>query len=220
LLGNRAYVASMAADWKSAIRYNLDAIALGEKVAPGSPVVNVALGNVCLWMNRANESASAYPYCANALERDLKSHGARSHFVGDDYTDLSRVELVLNRPAEALADAVRAVDVYEGSADGPALAQALDALGAAQIALGRSRVAVSTLERALELAVHSARASASSAECVADIEGHLAQALWNSGERSPRVDSLVRESLETYRRVDPQSHRLRDMEQWAAARSL
>jgi tetratricopeptide (TPR) repeat protein len=190
----------MSFDFKSAAAFAIQAVRLGEKVAPGDPVTNVSQTNACDTLAHLGDAARALPYCDLANAGLLKAFGPDSAHTAEAHNAKGTALLVLERYPEAVAEYEETVRIYEkiGAAKHRTVAGAFGGIGRAQLAMGQPRRAVATLERALAIAETIELNTPYDKVIGAEVRFALARALAASGGASARIDQLANASAETY----------------------
>jgi tetratricopeptide (TPR) repeat protein len=218
-LNKLSYIATLSFDYRSAAAFAIQAVRLGEKVAPGDPVTNVAQTNACEALARSGDAAGALPYCDLGIVGVLKAFGPDSDYTASAHDAKGTALLALERYPEAVAEYEETVRIYEkiGAAKHPAVAGALGGIGRAQLAMGQPRRAVATLERALAIAetieLHTPYEKAMGAE----VHFALARALASSGGAPDRIDQLASASAEVFRSLGLEQ-RAREVADWSGTR--
>jgi tetratricopeptide (TPR) repeat protein len=197
---NRAYIASVSLDFKSDAALSIQAVRLGEKMAPGHPMTSVARVNACEALTRTGDAAGALPYCDLATEGMLKAFGPDSRHTTEAHYEKGAALLALERYPEAVAEYEETIRILEkiGAGKDPTVAGAFGGIGRAQLAMGQPRRAVATLERALAIAETIELNTPYDKVIGAEVRFALARALASSRGAPARIDELARASAEVF----------------------
>nr|WP_255653135.1 tetratricopeptide repeat protein [Myxococcus sp. XM-1-1-1] len=177
-----------------ALPYLHQAITLEERaMGPDSATLSYPLNNLATALESLGRFSEARPLRERALALDLKTHGATHPETAADWALLAQLALSEGRTRDAVELARSSVNAYEAFQKGhPDQAAPLTTLGLAQLALGRTREARATLERALTL-----RATTPGlGEDLAATRFALARAL--GAAESSRARSLAQQALGFY----------------------
>jgi tetratricopeptide (TPR) repeat protein len=216
-LNNRAYIAGVSLDFKSAGALSIQAARLGEKVAPGNLATTVAQGNACEALARSGDPAGALPYCDLAITGMLKAFGPDSDNTAEAHYAKGIALLALERYPDAVAEYGEAVRVFEkiGATKHPTVAGALGGMGRAQLAMGQRHSAVATLERALGIAGSIELSTPDDKVIGAEVRFALAQALASSGAAPARIGELASASAAVYESLGLEQQ-AREVTEWSA----
>jgi tetratricopeptide (TPR) repeat protein len=199
-LNTLSYIAALSLDYESAAAYAIQTVRLGEKVAPGDPVTNVAQANGCEALARTGNAAEALSYCDLAIAGLLEAHGPDSEHTAEAHYAKGAALLALERYPEAVAEYEETVRIYEkiGAPKHRTVASALGGMGRAQLAMGHPRRAVAALERALAIAETIELNTPYDKVIGGEVRFALARALATSGGAPARIDQLASASAEVY----------------------
>jgi tetratricopeptide (TPR) repeat protein len=215
----RAYVAGLALDYKTAADVSVQAVRLGEKVAPEDLGTTVARTNACELLARTGDAAAALPYCDLGVAGMRKVLGPDSGGTAEAHYTKGTALLALERYPEAVAEYEETVRVYgkAGAANHPTVVGALGGIGRAQFAMGQPRRAVATLERALAIAETIELNAPYDKVIGAEVRFALARALASSGGAPARIDQLASASAAVYESLglEPQAREVAD---WSITR--
>jgi tetratricopeptide (TPR) repeat protein len=217
---NRAYVAALSFDYKSAAAFAIEAVRLGEKVAPGDLGMNVARLNACDALARTGNAAGALPYCDLATAGILKALGPDGDGTAEAHYAKGTALLALERYPEAVAEYEETVRIYEkiGAGKHPTIVGALGGMGRAELAMGQRRRAVATLERAVAIADKIELNTPNDKVLGAEVRFTLARALASSGGAPARIDELASASAEVYQGLGLEQ-RAREVTDWSGMRA-
>jgi tetratricopeptide (TPR) repeat protein len=220
-LNNLAYIAGMSFDYKTAAAFAVQALRLGEKVAPGDSGTTIARLGACASLARTGDAAGALPYCDLAIAGALKAFGPDSDGTADSHDSKGAALLALKRYPEAVAEYEEAVRIFErmGATKRPTVVSALGGIGRAQLAMGQARRAVATLERALAIADTIELNTPNDKVLGAEVRFALARALASSGGAPARIDQLASASAEVYESLALEQQ-AREVTDWSATRAL
>jgi tetratricopeptide (TPR) repeat protein len=152
-LNKRAHIAGLYSDYETSGALSIQALRLGEKVAPGDFGTTIAQINACDSLAHTGDPVRALPYCDLGVAGMLKAFGADSDYTAEAHDSKAGALLALERYPDAIAEYAEVVRVFEKlGAASPTTVGALGGIGRAQLALGQTRSAVATLERALAMA--------------------------------------------------------------------
>jgi tetratricopeptide (TPR) repeat protein len=206
-LQNRAFVLAEADDPGGAIVFTRQAIAIAEKSSPDSPLLPVLYGNAGDELNGIHDYAGAFDAGTKAIALGLRLYGPERAKMLILLTHINLAEALrgMGRNDEAIIHASETLTGLEGLPPGgratPELV-ALVELGIAELRVGRTRDAAASLERAVSLANNpDLEKSAQVDGNLVDARFYLAQALWQLGQRTPRVRELAEAALATSRRL-------------------
>ena len=218
-LTTRSYIAGQANDVAHELEYALDAVALGERVAPDHFKLASAHLNACDARVRLRDFEAALTDCDQAVSASRRVYG-ESGYLSLSYTNLGDALLGLGRNDDAVSayeEAIRIIADMKRKAGAPddlASATALAGLGAARLRQGRAADARPLLEQALEVGDRLYSGSAEDDLQLGKTCYALAQALWDTGVRAPRVTDLATRAVESYRRAGAEAA-AREVEAWA-----
>jgi tetratricopeptide (TPR) repeat protein/predicted Ser/Thr protein kinase len=217
-LNDLAYIAGLTFDYKTTAVFALQALRIGEKVAPDNNGTTLAQINACDSLARTGDAARALAYCDSAIARTLKTFGPDSDYTAEAHYPKGTALLALGRYSEAVAEYEEAVRIFEkiGATRHPTVVDALGGIGRAQLAMGQQRRAVATLERALDLAETTELSTPNDKVIGAGVRFALARALASSGGARARIDELARASAETYHSLGLEQ-RAREVTDWLGA---
>jgi tetratricopeptide (TPR) repeat protein len=218
-LNDLSAVAAWSLDFKSAATFALQAVRLGEKVAPRDPTTNFVQSNACEELVHLGEAAGALPYCDLATAGLLKAYGPDSAAMAEAHDAKGAALLALERYPEAVAEYEETVRIREkiGSGEHPAVAGALGGIGRAQLAMGQPRRAMATLERALAIAETIELKTPYDKVIGAEVRFALARALASSGGAPARIDQLASASAEVFQSLGLEQ-RAREVTDWSSMR--
>jgi tetratricopeptide (TPR) repeat protein len=215
-----SYIAAMSLDFKSEAAFSIEAVRLGEKVAPGDHKTNAARLNACEALAFGGDAAGALPYCDLAIAGVLKTLGPDCASTAEARSSKGTALLALERYPEAVAEYEETVRIYEkiGAVKHPTVVCALGGIGRAQLALGQPRRAEATLERALAIAETHKLNTPFDKVLGAEARFALARALASSGGAPARIEELANASAEVYQSLglEPQAREVTD---WLGTRA-
>jgi serine/threonine protein kinase len=218
-LNKLAHVAGLSFDYKTSGAFALQAVRLGEKVAPGDVGTTVAQINVCDALAHTGDAVGALPYCDLALAGMLKAFGPDSDYTAEAHDSKGTALLALERYPKAVAEYEETVRVFEkiGAGRHPTVAGALGGIGRAQLAMGQPRSSVATLERALAITEAGDLNTVSDKVIGAEVRFVLARALASSAGAPDRIDQLASASAEVFRSLGLEQ-RAREVADWSDMR--
>jgi tRNA A-37 threonylcarbamoyl transferase component Bud32/tetratricopeptide (TPR) repeat protein len=219
-LNGRAYIAGLSFDYKTSGALALQAVRLGEKVAPGDRRTTVAQINACDALGRTGNASGGLPYCDLAIAGALKAFGADSDYTAEARSSKGTALLALERYPDAVAEYEETVRVFEkiGATKHPTVVGALGGIGRAQLAMGQPGRAVATLERALAIAETIELSTPNDKVIGAVVRFALARALASTGGAPDRIDHLTSASVEVYRSLGLEQQ-AREVADWADMRA-
>jgi tetratricopeptide (TPR) repeat protein len=219
-LNVRTYIAMLSLDYKSGGAFALQAVRLGEKLAPADSRTTIAQRNACDALARTGHAAVALPYCDSAIAGMLKAYGPDSAYTAEARGVKGTALLALERYPDAVAENEEAVRIFEkiGALKHPSVLDALSGIGRAQLAMGQPRRAVATLERALAIAETNDLNAPDYKVSGAEVRFALARALASSGGAPARIDELASVSAETYRSLGLEQQ-ARQVADWLGTRA-
>jgi len=176
------------------------------KDSPALPVVRMVLGNSLRVAGRLSDAVAEHTGAIHEFER---VHATQPPSYCQSLTELGRDHLAQKKAADALRSAEAAADCFKaGQTQGLLAAEALQLVGRAQLALGRAKESVGTLQKALEWEL----ASKAAALDLADIQFPLAQAVWSTDP------ARARELADAAEKAYQAQHRARSAREVAAWR--
>jgi hypothetical protein len=218
-LNKRSYIAGLSFDYPTSGAFAVQALRLGEKVAPGDVGTTIAQINACDSLGHSGDAARALPYCDAGIAGMLKGFGADSDYTAEAHDSKGATLLALERFPDAVAEYMEVVRVFEkiGAAN-PTVVGALGGIGRAQLAMGQPRRAAATLERALAMTETVELNTQVDKVIGAEVRFALARALASSGGAPARIDKLASESAEMYQRLglEPSAREVAD---WSSMRA-
>jgi tetratricopeptide (TPR) repeat protein len=214
-LNNLAYIAGLSFDYKTTAAFAIQAVRLGQQVAPGDQGTIIAEVNACDSLAHTGDAAGAISYCDLGVAGMLKAFGPDSDLSAEARSSRGTALLALGRYPEAVAEYQETVRIFDkiGATRHPTVVGSLGGIGRAQLAMGERRRAVTTLERALGIAESIELSSPNDKVIGAEVRFALAQALASSGGAPDRIDELARVSAETYHNLGLEQ-RAREVTDW------
>jgi tetratricopeptide (TPR) repeat protein/predicted Ser/Thr protein kinase len=218
-LGAAAYVASTTNDHKRAFDYEVQGIALAERLSPEGADIADYYANACWELTCLGDYPRALEYCAKGVASAMRVEGPDSGNLAYAERDTGDALSGLRRYDEALASYAKAIAIHEktGTTGEPNYWRALLGEGRAELGLGRAKAAAASLERAYALASKQEGASPEQQTAIADLEFALARALWETGARTARVDDLARDAAAIDDRL-ARADAARDVRSWSVGR--
>jgi tetratricopeptide (TPR) repeat protein len=219
-LTDRAYIAGLAFDYQAAAGFAMQAVRVGDKVAPGSSAHVLAIINTCDSLARTGQAPAALPYCERAIEGARSAYGAESDMAAEAHYSTGTALLALQRPADAIAEFEQTVAIYEkfGTRKHPTVAAALGGIGLARLSMGSARLGLPPLEDALDIVETIDLHTPSDRVIAAEIRFTLARSLAEVGGPATRIEQLARASAKSYVDLDL-GDRARAVDSWLAKRS-
>jgi tetratricopeptide (TPR) repeat protein len=205
----RSFIAGQVQDWPGVVGYAQQVEELARIAGAGPADLVSAHINACEAFMHMGNAPAAVDDCAQAVAVGRRDLGASSGYLALAESNLGRALSMVHRDDEAVAHLATALDIYE-SQNGFATGHqaALLELGRAKLHARQAAEARDLLEKALALPVEEQ-------ELVPEISFALAQALWQTGVRTPRVRELGGAAVEGFRRSSREVD-AREAEQWLA----
>jgi tetratricopeptide (TPR) repeat protein len=216
VIATRGGVAGAANDARGELAYSREAIALALRVGPDAPSLAGAYNNVCDALVRLGRYEEALDECAKAVVEGERIEGSRGSAATNPRMTTAEAMLGLRRYADAVAAYRNAIDHLDADNDKRALAAAMGGLGTAFLGDGKPQLAIDPLEHALAVTGELQGSAAQSEQYRAQASFALAQALWMTGTRGPRVAALATAGAEAFRRAGDDG-RAGEAERWLAA---
>jgi tetratricopeptide (TPR) repeat protein len=214
---------AMQSDANLALEYAVRAEDLIQRVAPDSRDLPRALTNKCDAERRLHLYDAAAADCARALEAATRLFSAESYWVASVEITTGEVLLERGQLSEAGPHFERALNDLDREtvhAD-DAMFELLTNMGTLRLRQHRMREAIALLERALTLlpsAFPDGSTDTYAESITAQLRQSLAEALWESGDRSHRPEQLAREAAEAYRHAGDQAAAAA-VERWVSSRA-
>jgi serine/threonine protein kinase/tetratricopeptide (TPR) repeat protein len=216
-LGDRSFIVGAANDGLGMARYAEEAIALALRVAPDHGGLSVAYSNACSARASLHEYEVALPECEAGVEATIRLFGKDSINLTYAYANRGDALAGLERYQDAIASYQSAIDIHERTKtqDDSDYPYAVIMQAKAVLDSGKARTAVPMIERGLSI-LETALGSVSTIEQRrGTARFSLARALFQLGQRTPRVWQLATDALESYKRADD-AEGSKLVEQWLA----
>jgi tetratricopeptide (TPR) repeat protein len=194
-LAARAFASGADGDVHQALALDQQAIALAEGVAPDDDAeLQVLYNDVCTDLYDLGDCTGARPYCAKAVESSRRASGPDSQYLSYAYGSLGDVLSCLHDYDDAAADFESSVAIFERTATvrDPGYVHSLLGAGQNRLLEGKASLALPLLEKSLAIVPGGEGKLESEKKDAAGVRFALAQALWQTGSRSPRVAELAR----------------------------
>ncbi|HEU5057999.1 MAG TPA: serine/threonine-protein kinase [Kofleriaceae bacterium] len=206
---------SNRAEWATSRRYFDRALATWQKLGGDNPNIGVTTGNIGSLLARQRLDEEAVPVFQRALAALEAAGDAGRPHLPDTLVQLARVEVRMGRCDRADGHLARAREIATSlhGADSGLVGVTLTGIGECQLARGRVREAIATLERARALVA----TYPASLSLRADADFALARALWQSGQRA-RARTLAGSARSGLAAIAGARASLREVEAWLATR--
>jgi tetratricopeptide (TPR) repeat protein len=214
----RGFTAELRGDNRAAYEYDMQAIQLGERVAPDHSSLAPAYNNACTNLYYLGDARGALPLCEKSIEICLRHYGAENLRMVHAVLSAGHALVALNRYDEGIAryKSILAFEQKNGATRQIYFIEARAGLGRALLLSGKPKEAIASLEQALVLRRESDAASIHIERVDGEARFALAQALWQIGTRTARVASLAQEALAIDRRIHRDDEATR-IERWLEA---
>jgi tetratricopeptide (TPR) repeat protein len=214
---DRAVLAQRAGDYDLAKKEFEQALAFKLKALPPNQT-DIAKTYYSMASNEISrgDGRAALPAADKAVAIYRAAYGSESPLVWIPLEGRGEALELLGRYQEAERDLLvsveRAEALYGGEHSWTAIA--LNALGVAQLGLGKTREAVQTLEKALGIRERLDKGQ----ETLAETRFALGRALWQEGQDRPRALSLARTARDDYRALHGHDRQVAAIDAWLATR--